>query len=336
MPVVGSARGEAKATFLFSTNNQKIEIPAFSLNGFSQRSEKSPAGILVEVKATADPLRIEKVWHLNKVMERSLTKNYKKRATTLIESLSKARFLDEAVILTFNFIKNNWRYVEKNDAEVPINDIFNSNEASCLSICRICKEFFKIMDIQSEIVIGIKFPDYSDTLVLKGGALHSWIKIKIDDKNEIFCDPLSYFGFVTQKYIYLTDYDTFIKNHLADFKGISITMTKNKDRIFYNPESETKPQYWRRSPYETSVYGLFVGKILKEKDLPAKGTVIVKGFGGDLKTDLFNGNFYFFVRSEGQYFIFAVFEDGKEQKLGDITFSGVAVQKVVFYVKNNI
>lgn len=329
----GSARGEAEAVFFLSSDKNDIFFPSININGFSQSAQKTKNGTFVEIKITADSLRIDKEWRMNKAILKKLKKLDPKRAESLNALLSRAYYIDEAAISIFYFIRNNWKYVEKNDADLTIDEILNLKEASCLSLCRICKFYFDIVGIQSSIVIGIKFPTDEETFVLKGGALHSWIKIKIDKDNEVFCDPLSFFGFVTQRYIYLLDYEDFNKDKLQSFHLETVKLISSRDRIFYNPESEIKPLFWKRSAYESSVYGVVVGKVLNEKEIPAKGSVIVKGCGKDLKTDLFEGNFYFFVREEGTYSIFINFEDGKVEKLGDLVFSGSAVKKIVFYVK---
>jgi hypothetical protein len=331
--LTGSARGDAEAKFFISSENKNIDLPSIKLNGFSQRSEKAADGIFVEITIKADSLRIEKEWRLDKTISKKLKTLDPVRADALIRLLSKARYIDEAAIAIFQFVRENWEYVEKNDSDLTIEQILNLKEASCLSLCRICKFYFDIAGIKSTIAIGIKFPADEETFKLKGGALHSWLKINIDKDNEIFCDPLSFFGFVTQRYIYLCNEEDFRKNKLQNFREATVKLISSKDRIFYNPESEIKPLFWKRTPYESSVYGLVVGKVLKEKEIPAKGSVIVKGFGNDLKTDLFQGNFYFFVREEGRYSIFIIFEDGHKEKLGDLVFSGSAVKKVVYYVK---
>lgn len=330
---IGSVRGEAEATFFISSENRNIDIPFLSLNGFSQISEKKGNGIFVEIKINANDLRIEKEWRINKTISKKLRKLDPARAEPLIRALSKVRYTDEAAIEIFKFVKQNWKYVEKNDSNFATEEILNLKEASCFSLCRICKFYFDIIEIHSEVAIGIKFPTDKETLVLKGGALHSWLKIKIDKDNQVFCDPLSFFGFVTQRYIYLCNEENFKKDRLQNFKNATVTLVSNRDRIFYNPESEIKPLFWKRSPYESSIYGIVVGKVLKEKDLPAKGSVIVKGFGNNLKLDLFQGNFYFFAKEDGKYSMFIISEDENEEKLGDLVFSGSAVKKVVYYVK---
>lgn len=333
---VGSARGEAEANFEIYPKSSEIVIPSIAINGFLQNSTKTPFGISVKIKINADSLRIEKEFHLSKTAEKQLKRFDNIRAPILIDWLSKTRYLDEATLVVFNFLKSNWHYVDKNDNDLSIEALLNSKDASCLSFCRLAKEYMNIIGIQSDIVVGIKFPIEKETFILEKGALHSWLKLKIDDTNDVFCDPLSFFGFVTPRYIYIADWETFKKDKLRHFKDSTVTLTSCKDRIFFNPESEVKPQFWERSPYENSVYGLVLGKVLKEKDIPVSGEIVIKSAGNDFKTELFQGNFYFFVKTDGEYSIYFVTEGKKEKKLGDVTFSGCAVKKVVFYYKENI
>ncbi|MCX7829627.1 MAG: hypothetical protein N2445_01000 [Acidobacteria bacterium] len=330
---VGSARGEAESLFLISVQNKDFSIPSIEINGFSQKTRKGSVGEEIEIKITADSLRIDKEWVLDKKISKELKNFDPKRAALLIDSLLKIRYADEAILTLFKFVRDNWNYCEKNDGDLSINEILLLKEASCLSFCKLCKAYLDILGIECELALGIKFPSDKDTIILKGGALHSWLKIKIDQKTEIFCDPLSFFGFVTHRYIYLSNEENFKKNKLQEFKDALVILASSKDRIFYNPESEIKPMFWRRSVHESSIYGLILGKVLKEKDIPFKGKIVLETSGNYLENELFEGNFYFFIKGEGEYSFFVVMEGKNLKKIGDLVFAGNSVKKVVYYIE---
>lgn len=331
---IGSTKGKSSAKYFLTLEDKDVKIPSLYLNGYNQKATKSENGFLVEVKIEADSLRINKKWSFEKGIEKKLKLFDEKRANYLINILSNAQFLDEAIISVFKFVKKNWIYVEKNDNDLNVNEILNSKDASCLSFCKICKSYFDIMGIESEIVIGIKFPSDKDSFILKGGALHSWLKIKLDKENEIFCDPLFYFGFVTHNYIYLSTFENFKKENLKSYKNVEVNLISANDRIFYNPQSKVKPLFWSRTPFESSAFGIVLGKVLKEKDIPVNGKVVIKNSSGNLITDTFEGNFYFFIENDGIYSISIFLEGGREENLGDLAFSKNSAKKIVYYVKD--
>lgn len=330
---IGSTKGESYAKYFLTLEDKYLQISSLYLNGYIQKATKSENGFLVEVKIEADSLRIDKKWSFEKGIAKKLKLLDEKRANSLIKTLSNAQFLDEAIISVFQFVRNNWKYAEKNDNDLTLQNILNSDDASCLSFCKICKNYFDIMGIESEIVIGIKFPSDKDSLILKGGVLHSWLKIKLDKENEIFCDPLFYFGFVTHRYIFLSTFEDFKKESLKSYKNCEVALISSNDRIFYNPESKVRPLFWRRTPFESSAFGIVLGKVLKEKDIPVNGKVVVKNSSNSLITDTFDGNFYFFIENDGIYSITIILEEGREENLGNLVFSKSSAKKIIYYVK---
>jgi hypothetical protein len=329
--VSGSVKGISSASYFFKTSYQ---MKNFEADGFKQVCEKKVDGYLIKVEAKADSLDLREPFFLNKDKIKKIKGGDKQNGERIILTLSKENSIDGAIYALIKEINETYNYVEKNDESLGIDEILKEKSLSCLSFCRLTKFYLDLLKIPSQIVIGIKFNPQSETFNLKGGALHSWLIVEVNNNKKILVDPLFSFGFVTEYYIFLDYFDDFTKEKKNKLKDCNLKLIENSDRIFYNPESPQNVTFFRRTRYEQSSPGVVIGKVLKENDLPCFGKIIIKSGEKFIESNLFNGNFAFFVEVAGVYKIGFISDKGEKKFLGEIEFRNELGKKVVFYLKD--
>ncbi len=329
--VSGSVKGISSASYFFKTS---YKMKNFEADCFTQRCEKKDDGYLIKVEAKADSLDLRESFFLDKDKIKKIKSGDKQNSERIILTLSKENSLDGAILALVKEINETYNYLERNDENLKLEEILKQKNLSCLSFCRVMKFYLDLLKIPSQIVIGIKFNPESEIFNLRGGALHSWLIVEVPDKRKILLDPLFSSGFVTEYYIFLDYFDDFTKEKKNELKDCSIKLIENSDRIFYNPESPQQVTFFRRTRYEQSSPGVVIGKVLKEKDLPCSGKVVIKSGEKFIESKLFNGNFAFFVEVEGVYQMGFISDTGERKLLGEIEFRNEIGKKVVFYLKD--
>lgn len=276
-------------------------MPSIRNDGYEQKAELSGVEWKVDIKVSAPPLRVRESWTLKKKMARSLSAADGGTGRQLAGRLSGASSRSEALMEVSSFIRERWRYVEKDESGLGIKELLSSKEASCLGMVILAKHFLEILGISSREITGIRFPAVDEVCLLKGGVLHAWLEVEVEKGIWVFCDPGSYFGFVPQYFIVLKKDGPMTKEELRSVSGGRVFLDRNEDRLFYDPLSSGKPDFWIRPQFDSAIQGVLLGKALLGKDLPARGAAILSCGDNVLRCDLWDGNFYFRIASRGIY-----------------------------------
>jgi len=298
---VGSVSGKSSASYEISFPNGGLEMPSMRNDGYDQRAVKTKDGWLVEVSVSAGPLRAREEWFLTKKMEKSLAAMDRKVGRAMAARLAGAVSRDEAVMAVLRFIGDNWSYVQKDDSGMSLEEMLASREASCLGMVRLAGRVLDILGIPSSEITGIRFPACSRESELRGGALHAWLEVEVERGRRVFCDPMSSFGFVPQYFIVLRRGGGLSREELRAVSGGKVILTSNEDRIFYDPMSSVKPDFWVRPPFDSASQGVLLGKALERGDMPARGKARLSCGDRVLECELWDGNFYFKIASPGTY-----------------------------------
>ena len=299
----GTVSGEASASYRLVFPGGGVKVPSLKNDGYEQKSRLSGTEWKVDVNVSASPLRVRESWTLTKKMAKSLSAADREIGRSLSGKLAGACSRDEAVMQVFSFIREKWSYVEKDDSALEIRDLLSSGEASCLGMVRLAWDFLNRIEIPSRAITGIRFPPEGEECLLKGGALHAWLEVEVEKGRWVSCDPKSFFGFVPQYYIVLKNEGPVTREELKALAGGRVVLESNRDRLFFDPLSSLKPDFWIRPQYDAATQGVLLGKVLLVKDLPARGRASLSCGDRVLKCDLWDGNFYFRVASPGIYLL---------------------------------
>jgi hypothetical protein len=331
---MGVASGKGNASYRISFDSGDIVIPDCANDGFIQRAVKSGNGWEVRVEVSLEPLRLRESWAISRKMEKSLSVLGKDLKNELIAKLSSSTSKDDAVIKVLQIIAGKWNYVEKDDSGLTLDQLMASGNASCLGMVRLSQHILSLLEIPSKEVIGIRFPADQKIYSLKGGALHAWLEIEAEKGRWVFCDPRSTFGFVPEYFIVLKKDGSFGREDIRSIYGGTVELRANEDRIYYDPLSAVKPDFWKRPSYDALTQGVLLGKVLTEYDLPVEGQVSLSNDNGSLRTVLWKGNFYFKIMSPGIYTLKVMPAGRKQPAQKEVELSDLSRNKVVVYVES--
>lgn len=330
----GVAGGIGTAEYLMRFGGLGGSVPNYRNDGFEQVAVKTSSGWEIRTEVNLRPLKVREKWAMTKAEAKLISSLDEGLGKSLMGALGGVTSKDEAVIRVISLVNQKWDYVEKDDSALKIEELLSSKSLSCLGNVRVVKHLLDILRIPSAEVIGIRFPLNGRSYELKGGALHAWLEIEIEKGRKIFCDPRATFGFVPMNFIFLKVGDNLSDKELSLFQGGKVELLSIKDRIFFDPMSEEKPDLWKRASFDALVQGVLLGKVLDERDLPVAGRVSLSGENGEVVSPLWEGNFYFRALSTGLYTLRARAEGNAETIERKIELSDISRKKVVIYVKN--
>ncbi len=325
----GVVSGEASASYMLVFPGGGIQIPSASNDGYEQKAVQTETGWKVDVKVSAGVLRVRESWVLTRKMSGDLRSLNKVTGKALAAKIAGSSSRDEAVMKLCSFIRERWNYVEKDDSGLEIGELLSSSEASCLGMVRLAVHFLNILQIPSREITGIRFPREGDECILKGGALHAWLEVEVEKGRWVYCDPKSSFGFVPHYCIVLKKDGPITREELKAVAGGKVILERNNDRLFYDPLSAGRPDFWIRPPFDSATQGVLLGKALLGKDLPARGTAVLSCGDNLLKCDLWEGNFYFRIGSPGIYLLRIDAEEPGRRSSRRIELSDLSRKKLV-------
>jgi len=309
-PGFGTASGRASAVYLVSSDKAPSP-PSYENDGFLQKVEAVAGGWKVSVMSTPSPLKVRTPFTPGRLPSSlNLPPSLGADLARALAPCQRANEAVEAVLLT---LKTHISYEEKPSFSETEQEVLKRGTASCVGMTRLAVSILKALGFQCREVVGLKLPAHGEPTLIQGGMLHACLEVTYPGAGTVFCDPFATSGWMPPSFIVLRAGGGLEVGKLGTYAGGTARCLEHEDRIGFEPEAGVSCLLWRRAATAAFTGNLLSGKFLGPLDAPEKGAVQLRGPGGAVSMDLWDGNFFFRDLDPGVYTLVLRPSEGQPQ-----------------------
>lgn len=295
---VGTVSGEGRGVYLLKSP-KPVTLPSYEVAGFAQKALPVGGAWRIEISVDLAPGRVRSPFRLRAGdLPPYLGGPDSKQLAQILRGCLRTGEAVDAVLL---FFRDRIRYAPKVDFPEEPAEVSRRREASCVGMTRLCASVIQSQGIRCREVLGLKVPIGEGAKTLEGGVLHAWLEVDFGEEGRAFYDPWRSCGWVPESFVVLRAGGGLAPGEFSALLGGTVGVESHRDRVFFEPAPGVANLLWKRPEAEVFTGTLLTGKVLGPSDAPLAGRAVLRGQGGEVSMDFWEGNFFFRDLEPGAY-----------------------------------